>query len=187
MTPTLTSGFGQWTGSWANLQFLFQAKRQGSQHKWGNGLNCVSRLPPLYPTLPLHQNLLPVLQTLIETSGAWNSFLIYQNEIRINNWKEMRKVFTERSRDFSPDACGCITMRNSEYLDLSCSNQKDSGAVLFSHPRFFCSSSSLLPVCTWRGSGLTTTVCVELCASAFVCGKSRRRAHHGQSDVKCPV
>lgn len=187
MTPTLTSGFGQWTGSWANLQLLFQAKRQGSQYKWGNGLNCVSRLPPLYPTLPLHQNLLPVLQTLIETSRAWNSFLIYENEIRINNWKEMRKVFTEWSRDFSPDACGCITMRNSEYLDLSCSNrERQRGCAV--------QSSSFLPFIIlsparmhMERSGLTTTVCVELCASAFVCGKSRRSAHHGQSDVKCPV
>lgn len=45
--------------------------------------------------LPLHHNLLLVLQMLIEPSGTWELILFYLTEMRISNCEEIWKVFRE--------------------------------------------------------------------------------------------
>lgn len=84
-------------------------------------------------------------------------------------------------------ACETVCVRVNSVISYGAPIRNTEIGLCLIHPCFFPSSFSLLPLSTWRGSGLMTTVCVELHAPAFVCGKSRRSAHHGQSDVKCPV
>lgn len=121
--------------NWKLGQLAVSVPGQEAGNEWGNGLNCVE-----LTAFPL-PNASPAPQSAPGATGAdWDQQDLErvngQSEIRINSWKEMQKVFTEWSWNFSFNACDCITMRKSNCM--SSRGCRESGSILLRSERQLC-------------------------------------------------